>query len=98
MQNEVQAMLAFWHPHLELHGVALSQEHSIIFNMSFGARGTLYGTVVGVRDVEPSCLVHQCVRGSTFGGLSSRAYFHIATCKCALATFSMKASFVGGIL
>ena len=60
MQNEVQAMLAFWHQHLlELHGVALSQEHLIIFNMSSGARGTLSGTVVGVRDVEPSSLVHQ---------------------------------------
>ena len=55
MQNDVQAMLAFWHPHLmELHGVALSQEHLIIFNKSSGVRGTLSGTVLGVRDVEPS--------------------------------------------
>ena len=66
--------------------------------MSSGARGTLSGTVVGVRDVEPSCLVHPRVRGSTFGGLSSSFYFHILTCKCALATFSVKASFVGGRL
>ena len=63
-----------------------------------GARGTLSGTVVGIRDVELSCLVHPCVRGSTFGGLSSRACFHIATFKCALATLSVKASFVGGRL
>ena len=55
VQNEVQVMLAFWRPHLlEVHGVALSQEHLIIFNMSSGARGTLSGTVVGVRYVEPS--------------------------------------------
>ena len=96
-QNEVHAMLALWHPHrLDLHGVVLPQEHLIIFSMSSGARITPSATVVGVRDVDPSRRVYPWVRGSIFGGFRCRACFQMATWRCALATFSTNASFVGG--
>ena len=41
-------------------------------------------------------LVHPCVRGSMSGGFSCNDCLHMATCSCALVTFSLHASFVGG--
>ena len=58
--NAVQAMLTLWHPHLlDLHGMSLSQEHLIVFNISSGARVTFISNSSCIRDVEPSrLLVH----------------------------------------
>ena len=90
-QHAVQAMLALWHSYLlDLHGMSLSQEHLIIFNVSSGARATLSTTVA---------LVFLSIRvwGDPFsGGFSCNDCLHMATCSCDMATFSLNASFVGG--
>ena len=86
--------------------VELAQRHACVDASFLDGRGVLWvvplpaaGTVMdffcNFRDVEPSFLVHPCASGFVFGGFNSRAY--IATCIGALATFSMKYSFVDGI-
>jgi hypothetical protein len=97
VQNTVHAMLALSHPHIfVIHGTSLSQEHLTIFNISEGIRPTFSLTLVGIREFEPSSLTHPWLWGSKVGGFGLKACLHMATCRWAPATFSLKASCVGG--
>ena len=97
-QNSVHAAFASLHVHLpDAHAlVSLLHMHFIRRSSSGGAMIAPFGRSTGFSLEDPSTFFHPFFRQSNCGGSGSVQLFHMASCKCVLPQFSLKASSVGG--
>ena len=76
-----------------LHGSSPLQEHLIIFSKASGANGVLGGSIIAVKEFNPSSLYHP---SSVGGGSAFKEVFQISTWIRSHTTFWNRALSVGG--
>ncbi len=98
-QNVVQAMCVLWHPHLWLpRRITVTWTLDHFHDISRNKYNMISNGIWHEWKRVPSILVQPCASGLQSCGLGSNTCLQIATCRCDLATFSQKASLVGGRL